>query len=262
MNNALKNLSAIGSEVIDGALNLISDGGIKKMTKSEAILDYYKQYPESTIKQIAKATSSTTSYVRNVIKLNVRPIILKKKKVPLAPKKVRLAPKTLVNAPIRSLHRNPMEPQIMYDLPNKTDERLLRLKHVLEIIPVSKSSWWSGVKEGKYPASVKCGSSTFWRFSDISTLVKTLGIPLDSYDQTKRKVQELAVSDGSTASYYELRKDATELQHLISDKNMNAQIGEIFRSCYRYGESSHSDALRDAKKIKFYIDAEIARLER
>ena len=269
MNNALKNLSAIGSEVIDGALNLISDGGIKKMTKSEAILDYYKQYPESTIKQIAKATSSTTSYVRNVIKLNVRPIKIKNKKVPLAPKKkaknvvkVPLAPKTLVNAPIRSLHRNPMEPQIMYDLPNKTDERLLRLKHVLEIIPVSKSSWWSGVKEGKYPASVKCGSSTFWRFSDISTLVKTLGIPLDSYDQTKRKVQELAVSDGSTASYYELPKDATELQHLISDKNMNAQIGEIFRSCYRYGESSHSDALRDAKKIKFYIDAEIARLER
>lgn len=271
MSNALKNLSAIGSEMIDGALNLISDGGIKKMTKSEAILDYYKQYPESTIKQIAKATSSTTSYVRNVIKLNVRPIILKKKKVPLAPKKVRLAPKTLVNAPIRSLHRNPMEPQTMYEskireklwyLPNKTDERLLRLKHVLEIIPVSKSSWWAGVKEGKYPASVKCGSSTFWRFSDISTLVKTLGIPLDSYDQTKRKVQELAVSDGSTASYYELPKDATELQHLISDKNMNAQIGEIFRSCYRYGESSHSDALRDAKKIKFYIDAEIARLER
>jgi hypothetical protein len=41
---------------------------------------------------------------------------------------------------------------------------------------------------------------------------------------------------------------------------MNAQIGEIFRSCYRYGQASHSDQLRDAKKIKFYIDAEIKRL--
>jgi hypothetical protein len=68
------------------------------------------------------------------------------------------------------------------------------------------------------------------------------------------------VSDGSTASYYELPKDATELQHLISAKNMNAQIGEIFRACYRYGEVSHSPELRDAKKIKFYIDAEIERL--
>ena len=70
------------------------------------------------------------------------------------------------------------------------------------------------------------------------------------------------VSDGSTASYYELPKGAKELQDLISHKDMNAQIGEIFRSCYRYGRASHSDQLRDAKKIKFYIDAEIKRLEK
>ena len=72
---------------------------------------------------------------------------------------------------------------------------------------------------------------------------------------------KLSVSDGSTASYYELPDNASELQHLISYKNMNAQMGEIFRSCYRYGSASHSDQLRDAKKIKFYIDAEIERLE-
>jgi hypothetical protein len=70
-----------------------------------------------------------------------------------------------------------------------------------------------------------------------------------------------AVSDGSTASYYELPKGATELQDLISFKDMNAQMGEIFRGAYRYGQASHSDRLRDAKKIRFYIDAEIKRLE-
>lgn len=69
-------------------------------------------------------------------------------------------------------------------------------------------------------------------------------------------------SDGSTASYYELPDGATELQHLISYKDMNAQMGEIFRACYRYGEVAHSEMLRDAKKIRFYIDAEIERLER
>jgi len=69
-------------------------------------------------------------------------------------------------------------------------------------------------------------------------------------------------SDGSSADYYKLPANAKELQDLISHKNMNAQIGEIFRSCYRYGESSHSDELRDAKKIEFYIKAEIKRLER
>ena len=69
-------------------------------------------------------------------------------------------------------------------------------------------------------------------------------------------------SDGSTAKYYELPKNARELQDLISYKNMNAQIGEIFRSCFRYGQVEHSDRLRDAKKIKFYVEAEIERLTR
>ena len=68
-------------------------------------------------------------------------------------------------------------------------------------------------------------------------------------------------SDGSTAKYYELPQGATELQHLIAHKNMNAQIGEIFRACYRYGEVEHSEMLRDAKKILFYAKAEIDRLE-
>ena len=74
-------------------------------------------------------------------------------------------------------------------------------------------------------------------------------------------ISDPSISDGSTARYYELPKTAAQLQDLISEKDMNAQIGEIFRSCYRYGEVSHSDKLRDAKKIKFYAEAEIKRLE-
>ena len=69
-------------------------------------------------------------------------------------------------------------------------------------------------------------------------------------------------SDGSTASYYELPEGAKELQDLISYRNMNAQIGEIFRACYRYGQAAHSDQLRDAKKMRFYAQAEIERLEK
>lgn len=70
-----------------------------------------------------------------------------------------------------------------------------------------------------------------------------------------------AVSDGSTASYYELPTGSTELQDLISIKNMNAQIGEIFRECYRYGQASHSDEIRGIKKILFYANAELKRLQ-
>lgn len=76
------------------------------------------------------------------------------------------------------------------------------------------------------------------------------------------KLAEGSTSDGSTASYYRLPEGAEQLQDLISYRNMNGQIAEIFRSCYRYGRASHSDQLRDAKKIAFYAKAEVARLEK
>jgi len=69
-------------------------------------------------------------------------------------------------------------------------------------------------------------------------------------------------SDGASADYYTFPNDFSELQDLISYKNMNAQIGEIFRACYRYGEVSHSPPIRDIKKIIFYAKAELARLQR
>ena len=68
-------------------------------------------------------------------------------------------------------------------------------------------------------------------------------------------------SDGSTASYYQLPPGCTELQDLISYRNLNAQDGEMFRAIYRKGRASHSDELRDARKVLFYAQAEVKRLE-
>ena len=73
---------------------------------------------------------------------------------------------------------------------------------------------------------------------------------------------QMSTSDGSTADYYELPAGATELQDLISHRNLNAQDGEIFRAIYRKGRASHSDELRDARKVLFYAKAEVKRLEK
>lgn len=73
---------------------------------------------------------------------------------------------------------------------------------------------------------------------------------------------ETHTSDGSSADYYKLPPRCKQLQHLIAYKDMNAQMGEIFRAAYRYGECSHSGQLRDIKKIIFYAEAEKERLEK
>jgi prophage regulatory protein len=39
-------------------------------------------------------------------------------------------------------------------------------------IPVSKSTWWAGIKDGRYPKPVKLGPRiTAWRVEDIRTLI-------------------------------------------------------------------------------------------
>jgi hypothetical protein len=107
------------------------------------------------------------------------------------------------------------------------------------------------------------GSTEEFRHADDMTLatVEKLNKQLREYLTGRLTTGQTGKSDGSTADYYQLPKGATQLQDLISHRNMNAQLGEIFRAAYRFGMASHSDQLRDAKKIKFYIEAEIKRLE-
>ena len=60
--------------------------------------------------------------------------------------------------------------------PAEFSDELLKLKRILgdrgagaaPIIPVSRSTWWEGVRTGRYPAPVRLGPrSRAWRGSDI-----------------------------------------------------------------------------------------------
>ena len=49
------------------------------------------------------------------------------------------------------------------------------------IIPVSKSTWWAGVKSGRFPKPVKLGPRiTVWRVEDIRALNQKT--PFSSHD--------------------------------------------------------------------------------
>jgi prophage regulatory protein len=55
---------------------------------------------------------------------------------------------------------------------------LVRLKQIIAPrgpIPVSKSTWWAGVKDGRFPKPVKLGPrTTAWRVEDIRALFDDL----------------------------------------------------------------------------------------
>lgn len=59
---------------------------------------------------------------------------------------------------------------------NKTfpETGYVRLSQIVpHIIPISKSTWWAGVKSGRFPQPVKLGPrTTAWRVSDIRDLIE------------------------------------------------------------------------------------------
>ena len=51
-------------------------------------------------------------------------------------------------------------------------------KNVCPIIPVSATTWWEGVRTGRYPKPIKLGPKiTVWKAQDISKLIDELGNP-------------------------------------------------------------------------------------
>lgn len=52
----------------------------------------------------------------------------------------------------------------------------VRLSQIIPaIFPVSKSTWWAGVKVGRYPKPVKLSTRcTAWRVEDIRALIEDL----------------------------------------------------------------------------------------
>jgi len=57
----------------------------------------------------------------------------------------------------------------------ETERKFIRLPQVLEIFPVSKSTWWAGCKSGEYPKPIHLSTRTSaWLLGDIQKLVDKL----------------------------------------------------------------------------------------
>lgn len=83
-----------------------------------------------------------------------------------------------------------------------------------------------------------------------------------------RRLQELGeveaheeLPGGSTPSQYAIPEGAKDLQDLIEHREMNFADGNIFKATYRKGTCSHSDELRDARKVLWFAEREVKRLE-
>lgn len=56
------------------------------------------------------------------------------------------------------------------------DEGFVRIGQILEVLPISRSTWLNGVKSGKYPPAIKLSARvTAWDVGAIRELIAELG---------------------------------------------------------------------------------------
>lgn len=65
--------------------------------------------------------------------------------------------------------------------PTLPTEGYVRLTQILKVIPIGKTSWWNGVKSGKFPQPVKLSERcTAWRVEDIRDLIQRIATSGDA----------------------------------------------------------------------------------
>lgn len=67
-------------------------------------------------------------------------------------------------------------------------------------------------------------------------------------------------SDGGSTSYYLLPEGAIELGDLIEHKNMNFNVGNIFKAAYRLGQKDGNEDAYDLRKIIYFAERELKRI--
>mgnify|MGYP001369157284 CR=1 FL=1 len=71
--------------------------------------------------------------------------------------------------------RNCAQANFPENLQTPPRDRFLRIRQVLEKFPVSRTTWWAGVAEGRYPKGIKLSErTTAWRESEIDALISRL----------------------------------------------------------------------------------------
>ncbi len=108
-----------------------------------------------------------------------------------------------------------------------------------------------------------------WPVEDVQEVEDAIEAELIEAPRKKRRVsgggpniQQIAkTSDGGSSPYYAILPDEKDAQDIIERKGMNFARGNVFKAAWRMGEKDVASELYDWRKIKWFAEREIARLE-
>ncbi len=72
--------------------------------------------------------------------------------------------------------QQPLDPSDkVHNLVSLPEVGFVRLPQILAVFPVGRSTWWAGVKAGRFPQPVKLGPRvTAWRVEEVRALLSSM----------------------------------------------------------------------------------------
>jgi predicted DNA-binding transcriptional regulator AlpA len=81
----------------------------------------------------------------------------------------------------------------MDDTLKSSSKRLLRINEIIAPhgpVPVGKSTWWEGVRRGRFPQPIKLGPRiSVWRTEDIENLLEVGPVSEEASSASKGRIQ-------------------------------------------------------------------------
>ena len=71
------------------------------------------------------------------------------------------------------------------------------------------------------------------------------------------KPPDSSVDNGGSTSYYDLPKNAKNIQDIIEAKDISWNMANILKACYRIGSQDHSSTERDLNKIIYFANRQL-----
>lgn len=96
------------------------------------------------------------------------------------------------------------------------NDKLLRVKQVLLLVNVSRSTWLAGVKTGRFPMGYKYGKCVFWKESEILSFIRGVSnCKNDSVPSEKKSVNGISNYTAEEWQIKQLREQIEQLKNEI-----------------------------------------------
>lgn len=82
----------------------------------------------------------------------------------------------------------------------------------------------------------------------------------DSFVKANYSAQAKTKTGGDGNDYYVIPPQTLQLQDLIEFKNMNGNIKDVFKACYRVGQKTGTSEIYDVEKMAYYSLRELGRI--